>query len=93
MGSTEITIETVTEAIVGLEIAYADIEYTSISEEPSVTIIDLIADIGGTLGLFIGISMLSFMEMAEILIKIGSILITNKFRSKKSKPDSNILEV
>lgn len=63
----------------------ADIEYTSITEQEALTIIDMIANVGGTLGLFIGISLLSFLEMAEILIKIASILLKDKVKTVRTK--------
>lgn len=74
--NSQVTFETLQQSFLYLEIMYnSDIEYTSITEQPAVTPIELIANVGGTLGLFIGVSLLSFLEMVEILIKIISILI------------------
>lgn len=70
------------QSLLGLEIYFNDIEYTSITEAPSVTIEGMVANIGGTLGLFIGISLLSFMEICEILIEIATIIIKNKFHMR-----------
>ena len=39
---------------------------TEITQSPSITFSDLISNIGGNLGLFIGISLLSFFELFEI---------------------------
>lgn len=76
------TYESLQQSLLHLDIKYnVNIEYTTISEKEAVTLIDMIANIGGTLGLFIGISLLSFVELVEILIKIGSIIIKNKVKS------------
>lgn len=61
-------------SLVSLSIYYDDIRYTSITESPSITFVDLIASIGGTLGLFIGISLLSFVEVIELLLEIVLII-------------------
>lgn len=92
MGSTEVNYSTIQQAFLGLHILYADIGYTKISEQPSLTVIDLISNIGGTLGLFIGISMLSVFEITEILIRIGSIVIKEKYNSYKKKKSYQIDE-
>lgn len=81
MEDVPVTYENVRDSLVSLLIAYEDIEYTMISEQPTLTIIDVIANVGGTLGLFIGISLLSVFELAEILIKILGIWLRNE--SKK----------
>jgi hypothetical protein len=39
-----------------------------INEIPSTLLIDLVGNIGGQLGLFIGISLLSFIEIIELFI-------------------------
>ena len=50
-------------------------KYTFISEEPNMNIADLISNIGGILGVFIGISFLSFIEIIDFLIEAIFILI------------------
>ena len=52
-----------------------DLRMTHISESPSVTIPDLLANFGGTMGLFIGVSILSFVEALELAIEMLEILI------------------
>ena len=63
---------------------FDEIKYTKISEEISVTFFDLIANIGGTLGLFIGISLLSFVELFELFFEIIRIL-WSSFNSQSSR--------
>ena len=46
------------------------LEYTLISQSEKTTLSDLVANVGGTFGLFIGISFLSFLEILEVLVTI-----------------------
>jgi len=55
---------------VGIYVYYEDLKYTLISQQPKMQFIDLISNIGGSLGLFVGISFISFLELFEILIEI-----------------------
>ena len=61
-----------------VKIFYEGLYYTEISETESQTVFDLISTIGGTMGLFIGIILLSFIEILEILIEILILLFTKK---------------
>ena len=45
-------------------------EYTVIDQIAQMTVFDLMSNIGGNLGLFIGISFLSFAEIIELLVEI-----------------------
>ena len=57
---------------------YKNLKYTIISQEPKTETFNLISSIGGTLGLFLGVSFLSFIEIFEILFEIIFILFLNK---------------
>jgi hypothetical protein len=65
--------------LVFASVFYNDLEYTSISQLPKMDFFDLISNIGGSLGLFIGISFLSFAEIIELLLEVLCIF------SEKSK--------
>jgi hypothetical protein len=62
------------ENITGFNAYYADSTYTTITELAKQEFLDLISNIGGNLGLFIGISFLSFAEIFELLFEIVFIL-------------------
>ncbi|CAF1115278.1 unnamed protein product, partial [Brachionus calyciflorus] len=68
-------------------IYYDRLGYELITEAEKMVIVDLISNIGGILGLFIGISILSFAELIEIFIEILFVL----FESRKLK--TNTLEI
>lgn len=55
-----------------------DLQYTIISQDPKTYLFELIANIGGVLGLFLGISFLSFIEILEIILEIIFILMKAK---------------
>jgi hypothetical protein len=54
---------------VQLNVYYKELEYTHISQEAKTETFNFISNIGGILGLFLGISFLSFIEIFEILIE------------------------
>ena len=64
---------------------FKNLEYTSIEQLAKMSLSDLISNIGGNLGLFIGISFLSFAEIIEILIEVLIFLINkNKIFTSKT---------
>ncbi|CAF0969101.1 unnamed protein product [Brachionus calyciflorus] len=60
-----------------VNVFYEDMDYQLIEEYPAMSLEELIADIGGSLGLFIGISLLSVAELFEILVNIFCIIFKN----------------
>lgn len=85
-GTEKLSTEFLKKNILALNVYYENFKYTKISQQPSLSLIDLFANFGGTLGLFVGISVLSFVEIFEILLQI----IIYKFKeiSKPKKMNS-----
>lgn len=52
-----------------------ELRYLHIKQQPNIETVDLVSQIGGTLGLFLGISFLSFIELIELFIEILFILL------------------
>lgn len=65
---------------------YQTLQYTLITQQPKLHLFDLISGIGGTLGLFIGISFVNLFEIGEILTEIFLILFS---RLKKPEQSGN----
>ena len=66
-------IETIDEArknMLLVNIYYSDISYTYISESPYWTWTSLFSNFGGQLGLFIGMSVLSFIEFIDLIFQL-----------------------
>ena len=73
-----ITLEDLRETMVQFSVFYTDFYYTHISQIPKVQLVDLVGEFGGLLGLFVGMSFLSFGELIEVLIEILIILCEKK---------------
>jgi hypothetical protein len=54
----------------GLDIFFPVKQYTEISETPKITFVDLVSSIGGALGVFLGLSVFSFIEIFEIIFHV-----------------------
>jgi hypothetical protein len=83
--STPITVETASNKFVQLFIYYDSLKYTSSTDTPSMDIVTLLGNIGGTLGLFLGISALSICELLHVLVEI---CLLSKKRFEESKTNS-----
>ena len=68
--------EDVNKHFFGIRVHYNDLKYTFINQEIKIHTFNLISNIGGILGLFLGISFLSFIEIFEIFYEIFIILIS-----------------
>lgn len=80
-----LTNQQIRETILSVNIYFDELEYSLIEHYPSQTLGDLISSIGGTLGLFLGISILSFVEMLEILIDLVYLLIGSCYKNRKKQ--------
>ena len=56
-------------------INYKSLKYTHITQKKKMSMYDLISNVGGTLGLFAGVSFVSLFEITEILLEIGFIIL------------------
>ena len=65
-----INTDTVSNSIASVYIFYESLSYTLIVESPQMDIVSLLANIGGNLGLFLGLSLLSMCEIGEVLIEM-----------------------
>ncbi|RNA22809.1 acid-sensing ion channel 1 isoform X2 [Brachionus plicatilis] len=67
---TNISIDELRENILSLNIYYEYLKQTEITENRSINWDGLVGSIGGTLGLFLGISFLSFVEIIDLIFQI-----------------------
>ena len=67
------------ESVVRMTVYNDSLSYTLSTESPKMDIVSLLANIGGNLGLFMGVSMFSLCELLEVLIEI----FTTKFHCSK----------
>ena len=79
------TLESFRASSVGFNVYYANQQYTLISETPKITIFDLLTQIGGSLGMFISLSIFTLFELCELVVLISFELVRNKlFKNKLS---------
>lgn len=69
-------------SVASIFVYFDELKYTDISDSPTMLLPDLIANIGGTLGLFVGVSVLSFAELIELCVNF-MIIYTRKVREKR----------
>jgi len=58
-----------------LNIHFKSNDYTEIREMPKMTPIELISNLGGVLGIFLGLSIFTFVEVFEILLRLAIIVL------------------
>ena len=76
------TVASIRECFAFVNIYYDYIGYTQISETPSQLVVDLLSSIGGTMGLYLGVSFLSFVEVFELAFE----LLALAFKREKTSP-------
>ena len=69
-GSDEILFNEISRSVARVVIFYDELKETRIEQNAKTKLPDLVSNIGGTLGLYIGLSFLSLVEIFEILLKI-----------------------
>ncbi len=63
------TYENVSRSFFSISVYYDELKYTLISQRPQTETFDLISNIGGIVGLFLGMGLMSFMELFEIIFE------------------------
>lgn len=69
--------ENVSKSFISINVYYEELKYTLITQHPKMQIFGLVSSIGGIFSLFLGMSLLSFIEIFEILIE-SAIILFNK---------------
>ena len=76
-----------TDKIVSINVFYSDFKFTIIKQIPKMSLIDLISNLGGLLGLFVGISFLTFIEIIQICFEMIFHIFSNR------KAHNNIIHI
>ena len=69
----DLSLKTIQEGIVKLNIYYESLAYVEMSESISMNLVSLFSSIGGFMGMFLGMSLMTLVEVLEIIIKFFSI--------------------
>ena len=63
------TYDNVSKRFFSIYVYYENLQYTLIEQDPSTELFNLISDVGGIFGLFLGMGLMSFFELFEILFE------------------------
>jgi hypothetical protein len=80
--------EEIESTILMLNIYYSSLTYRKISQSKAMTIDQMISSIGGNMGLFVGMSVLTMCDFLQLVSKIAYTLSMNKLKHKRqTKPE------
>ena len=81
------------QSLYNINVYFDDLQYTQISDQPQYTTTSLVANIGGLLGVFLGMSFLSIVDFLQIVAEIALIFLEKEqFSRNKVKPEPAILK-
>lgn len=66
----ELTYESLKRNMIQIAVYYGDLSFEKFDEVEYMGVTDLVSNIGGTLGLFLGMSFLSFIEILDIFLQM-----------------------
>ena len=81
-----LTYDLIKQSVLSLNVFYGDLAYIEYNQRPKTTFADLISNIGGILGVLIGASFLSILEIIEVLIEVLNFLFSRTKVFEISKP-------
>lgn len=84
----DVTYDIAMQSFAGVTLFYKEIKYTEVHESASMTFVDLVAAIGGMMGLFLGFSLMVIVEVIELGIEFSFAFLKNRLtkRSREIKP-------
>jgi hypothetical protein len=78
--------EIIQTSVLMVDIYYSSLAYTKMSESQAISIDQMIASIGGNMGLLVGMSVLTICEFFQLIATIVFTLLTAKFKKSEIKP-------
>lgn len=72
-----VTYDTFRKSLAYFQVVYEQIKYTEVTVSPSKTWVDLVAAIGGTMGAFLGLSIMIFVEIIELIVEFIFVIYKN----------------
>ena len=73
-------------ALIKFNVYFDSFSYKLITETPSINVVELFSNIGGTLGLFLGVSFLTCVELIDFLIQVCFILLPKSRKVSSEAP-------
>ena len=78
------------ENMVQFSVFYDKLAYALVEEEARITVVSLIGTFGGQLHVFLGMSLLSFVEVAEMALTFAALFFDKKYKKKKKQQQQQI---
>ena len=81
-----VTYDLIKEYFYSINVYYSSTQYTYINEQPQMTLVGLFSNLGGSLGMFVGFSVFSLLEIFELVLMLswaGIFTLRNWKRQKK----------
>ena len=75
---TDVSIEELRNNLLAINVYYGKLNYKSFQESAKTEIVDLVSNIGGTIGLFLGVSFLSFIEIIDLFFHMALAFMNTK---------------
>ncbi|XP_046551051.1 amiloride-sensitive sodium channel subunit beta-2-like [Haliotis rubra] len=75
-----------------LNIFYEDLNYEVMKEEPDYELTQFVSDVGGTLGLWVGLSVLSIFELVQLLLELSTFATCSACRANGPDDDTQKLK-
>jgi len=77
--------ENIKKSVIAINVFYRDLHYTEVSQLPKSAIADILASLGGNLGLFMGVSLLTLIEGIQVFLGLFYISLRHVYKSRKNK--------
>ncbi|XP_075261218.1 uncharacterized protein LOC142352946 [Convolutriloba macropyga] len=74
--------------IARIEIYYEELNYERLTEIPAYTLVQLLSDFGGNIGLWTGVCIFNVFEVVKLLVDGTTLLIRNRLREREKTTDS-----
>jgi len=71
-------------AVLYLRVFFEELRYTRVTEIPKISVADFVASIGGTIGLFLGMSFISSFELFILLFEMACCFLADRFRKLRA---------
>ena len=74
--------------IARIEIYYEELNYERLTEIPAYTLVQLLSDFGGNIGLWTGVCIFNVFEVVKLLVDGTTLLVRNRLREREKTTDS-----
>ncbi|WAR23024.1 ASI1B-like protein, partial [Mya arenaria] len=72
-----------------VNIYYEDLNFNNVTEEPQIEIQQFLSDVGGAFGLWIGLSILSFLEVVQLLVELCNYFVAKTCKERRGRREND----